>query len=143
METEVLTLNNSNSMTSLNTEETMDITLPPSPPTSEEENNNIKKHILVDVGDGQFSYIKDNNSRDMLQNGWKTINITEMWSFLREHNGSFMYSDDNRCRTIYNKMEELGYKGHSGFSFAWTMNSLRFIAKLGDVAFRNSWNNKT
>jgi len=33
------------------------------------------------------------------------------------------------------KMEELGYSGHSGSSFGWTMRMMEFLAKHGREAF--------
>jgi hypothetical protein len=32
-------------------------------------------------------------------------------------------------------MEELGYTGHSGTSFGWTMRSMEFLAKHGKDEF--------
>jgi hypothetical protein len=99
--------------------------LPPSPP-NEEEN-------LVP---GKFDYIKDDWTRDMLINAWQAINITETWNFVKQPIDSFMFSNDPRVNIIYNKIEELGYTGHSGASFGFTMRTMQYIANYGERKFR-------
>jgi hypothetical protein len=99
--------------------------LPPSPP-NEEEN-------LVP---GKFDYIKDDWTRDMLINAWQAINITETWDFVKQPIESFMFSNDPRVNIIYNKIEELGYTGHSGASFGFTMRTMQYIATHGERKFR-------
>ena len=99
--------------------------LPPSPP-NEEEN-------LVP---GKFDYIKDDWTRDMLINAWQAINITETWDFVKQEIDSFMFSNDPRVNIIYNKIEELGYTGHSGASFGFTMRTMQYIATHGERKFK-------
>jgi hypothetical protein len=98
--------------------------LPPAPP-NEEEN----------IIPGKFDYIKDNWTRDMLINAWQAISITETWDFVKQDIDSFMFSDNPRVNIIYNKMEELGYGGHSGASFGFTMRTMQFIAKYGEKKY--------
>jgi hypothetical protein len=99
--------------------------LPPSPPSVEEN-----------IIPGQFEYIKDNWTRDMLINAWQAINITETWDFVKQPIESFMFSNDPRVNIIYNKIEELGYTGHSGSSFGCTMRTMQYIATYGEKKFR-------
>jgi hypothetical protein len=49
---------------------------------------------------------------------------------------SFMCSGDKRVRDIYNKIEELGYHGHSGSSFGLTMRNMQYIARNGAEDFK-------
>ncbi len=109
-------------MTSVNETENL---LPPAPPTEEE--NFIH---------GQFDYVKDSWTRDMLINAWQAITVTEMWNFVKQPIDSFMFSNDRRVNIIYNKIEELGYRGHSGASFGFTMRTMQYIAKYGESKFR-------
>jgi cation transport regulator ChaC len=44
---------------------------------------------------------------------------------------SYMFNNDNELQRIYNKIEELGYNGHSGASFGYIMRHMQFIAKNG------------
>jgi len=109
-------------MTSVNENENL---LPPSPPSVEEN-----------IIPGQFVYVKDNWTRDMLINAWQAINITETWDFVKQDIDSFMFSKDPRVNIIYNKIEELGYTGHSGASFGFTMRVMQYIAQNGEKKYK-------
>lgn len=85
---------------------------------------------------GEFAYVKDQWTREMLLNAWQAITITELWDFVKEDIDSFMFSHDPRVTRIYNKMEELGYGGHSGASFGFTMRTMQFIAKHGEEEYK-------
>lgn len=74
-----------------------------------------------------FEYITDDNERIMLINAYRAITITNMWDFIKmfsDKNG-FALSQAPELDVIYNKMEELGYIGHSGVSFAITLRSMQ------------------
>jgi hypothetical protein len=119
--------------------------MPPSPPSYEEELIGEKiieecKQVRINKGDGNMDYIKDRNSREMLENAWKAINLTETWDFVYQPTESFMMSRDDRIWIITRKMEELGYNGHSGFSFGWTMRNMQYLAKNGVEKFREGFN---
>ena len=36
-------------------------------------------------------------------------------------------------------MIELGYDGHTGFTFGWTMRQIQSIAKQGEKKFMENW----
>ena len=108
-------------MTSVNETENL---LPPAPPT--EEDNIIP---------GRFEYVNDSWQRDMLINAWQAITVTENWDFVKQPIHSFMWSDDPRVKIIGNKMEELGYTGHSGASFGFTMRTMQYIATHGEKKY--------
>jgi len=84
---------------------------------------------------GEFKYIEE-HSRDMLQTAYRAITLTENWEFMKQPADNFMFGDDPRVLNIYNTIENLGYNGHSGFSFAWTMRQMQFIAKNGEKKFK-------
>ena len=85
--------------------------------------------------EGEFLYIKDLHSREMLQNGWKAIDQLELWEYMKKPTYSYTMSDDVEINIITKKMEKLGYRGHSGFSFGWTMRQLQFIAQKGEQQY--------
>ena len=85
---------------------------------------------------GQFDYIKEDWYRKLLVNAWQAINITENWDFVKQPIDSFIWSNDPRVRIIGNKMEELGYDGHSGSSFGCTMRTMQYIANHGEKKFK-------
>jgi len=85
-----------------------------------------------------FLNIKDESSRFMFENAYQAITISEGWDFMKSFNDNqngFMFSSNPMTGKIMSKMDELGYSGHSGFSFGWTMRMMEFLAKNGREAF--------
>jgi hypothetical protein len=128
--------------------------LPPAPPTEQEQNSLqlIHPESLENNGEspipalpretlipGKFEYIKDDGIRKMLANAWQAITLTETWDFVKQPIESFMWSNDNRIDFITNKMVELGYDGHSGCSFGWTMRQMQHIARYGEEKYREEF----
>jgi hypothetical protein len=50
-----------------------------------------------------------------------------------------MWSNDKEVNLIANKIIELGYDGHSGFSFGWTMRQLQYIAINGEEKYMDNF----
>ncbi len=96
----------------------------------------IQTLVEEEIIPGQFDYINESWTRDMFINAWQAITITETWDFVKQEIESFMWSDDPRVKTIYNKMEEIGYMGHSGASFGYTMRTMQYIARHGEKKFK-------
>lgn len=94
------------------------------------------------LGNGQFEYVQDRHSREMLINAWKAITSTELWDFVKKDTDSFMFSNDPRIDIIGNKMIELGYGGHSGSSFGWTMRNMQYLARYGEEEFKKDFMTK-
>jgi len=99
-------------------------TLPPQPPMREEELN------------GNFMYIKSISDRKMFSTAYKAITITENWDYIKKMSSTFGSEYNN----IYNKIEELGYDGHSGCSFMATLREMQFIANYGEKLFKDRYN---
>lgn len=117
--------------------------VPPPPPTEDDLYlGNFKRNIRgkqINLGNGKMDFINCEISREMLENAWLAINLTENWDFVAQDNESFMFSKDNRKWIITEKMEKLGYEGHSGFSFGWTIRHMQFLAKNGIEKFKENW----
>ena len=141
---------------SINIESTIYQIFPPSPPSSlletEQEGTVLRLEHPSDLDNdtyneelhsGNFKYIKDNHSREMIENGYNAVNQTNTWDFLKKSIESYTFSDAPEAQLIYKKMEELGYHGHSGCSFGWTMRNLQSIAINGEINFKRSWKIKT
>jgi len=98
-------------------------------------------HIVdTSITHAEFNTIPDEHSRFMLKNAHQAITLTESWGYMRtfssnSSNQSFMFSNSPTLSTITNKMSQLGYDGHSGSSFGWTMRQMEFLAKNGKQAF--------
>jgi len=87
---------------------------------------------------GEFLYI-DSHSREMIKNGFEAVQLTETANFVKQDTESFQWSGDNRVWVITAKMEELGYYGHSGCSFGWTMRQLQQIFRHGEAVYRREY----
>ena len=97
---------------------------PPNPQSNEDE-------------PGKFLYIADLNDRLMLSTAYKAISLTESWDFVKQDTKSFMFSDNPRIYSIIGKISELGYDGHSGASFGCVMREMQYIAKYGELEYKN------
>jgi hypothetical protein len=103
------------------------IKLPPSPPSLETEKKTTPS---------RFDYIKEDGIRKMFENAYQAITLTETWNFVKQDIESFQMSKDDRIWVITNKMTELGYDCHSGYSFGYTMRQMQYIAKHGEEKFK-------
>lgn len=99
--------------------------LPPEPPLKEEETN------------GTFLYIKSLSDRKMFSTAYKAITLTETWDYIK----NIKSISDPECDRIYNKIEELGYQGHSDCSFICILREMQFIAKYGEKKFKERCDN--
>ena len=104
--------------------------MPPEPPVI---------RIKPKRGAGNFDYISSHSERKMLSTAFQAINLTELWDFVEKPIDSFMCSGDKRVRAIYNKIEELGYHGHSGSSFGLTMRNMQQLAREGEEVFKQTY----
>lgn len=88
-------------------------------------------------GEGEFDFVLDKETRDMLKNAYWAVTQCESWSWLRTFNEeSFMWSTSPMLDRIMNKMSERPEgRLHSGASFAYIMRSMEYIAKNGYAAF--------
>ena len=84
---------------------------------------------------GKFEYVNEWD-KEMFVNAWQAITLTENWEFMKADIESFMWSDDPRVHIISAKMVELGYNGHSGASFGYTMRRMQYIAINGEEQFK-------
>ena len=91
----------------------------------------------VHITDAEFNYsIYDSNNRIMLKNAHGAITLAEGWGWMKNFQGeSFMFSNDAMISKISKNMVTLGYDGHSGTSYGWTMRCMEHLAKNGKEAF--------
>lgn len=88
---------------------------------------------------GSFDYIKHSFTREMLINGYKAIDSLNLWDYMKKDVESYTWSNDKEIDFISDKMVELGYKGHSGFSFGFTMRALQYIAIHGEEKYMKKY----
>ena len=108
-------------------------TIPPLPPQINytETVSYLLNMLLVP---GEFNYV-DEPERSMFVNAWRAITLTETWDFIKNFQGSFMISGDPNINRISAKMFDLGYDGHSGCSFGFTMQTMKYLALHGEEKF--------
>jgi hypothetical protein len=102
------------------------VLMPPAPP-------------IVEVSPGKFDYVKTKLEKEMLETAYKAISILELWNYVGQPCESFMFSHEKNVNLIHRKIEEIGYKGHSGFSFSWTMRQMQTISEIGEKQFMESY----
>jgi hypothetical protein len=119
--------------------------LPPSPPNNSSIISSLEHQKNDDIFIfGKFIYVKDDNKKEMLQNAWTAITQLDLWDYMKRDTDSYMMSSDKEINIITEKMAELGYDGHSGASFGWTMRQMQYIAQHGEDDFMDTYlaNNK-
>jgi hypothetical protein len=110
------------------------------PPTQQTPTQQTQQPFIK----GKFMYIESLHTREMLVNAWNAITQLELWNYMRRETYSYMLSNDKEIWIITRKMEELGYNGHSGCSFGWTMRQMQYIAKHGEEKYMDEvLNNNT
>ena len=87
---------------------------------------------------GKFDYIEESSYRDLLVNGYQSINILELWDYMKKDTYSYMLSCDREITMICEKMSDLGVN-HSGASFGWIMRTLQYITKYGEQKFKEEY----
>lgn len=88
-----------------------------------------------------FESIHDSHSRQMLENAYNAITMAGGWDFMKTFSEeSFMFSSHPMVNSISDAMINLGYNGHSGASFGWTMRSMEYLSKHGKEAFLTMFN---
>jgi len=87
-----------------------------------------------------FDFIRDQNDRVMHETALTAITQLELWDFMKNFSGnSFMFSNEPEISQIYEKIEELGYTGHSGASFGSIMRIMQSIANDGFEIFKQNY----
>ena len=80
---------------------------------------------------GDFSFVKPEWSRIMLEDAYKAISLAEEWEYMKTEPGpgGYMFSPSNKSiQAISNNIK---YDGHSGASFALTMRAMQYLAIHG------------
>ena len=111
--------------------------IPPLPPQINYAET-VSYLLNIPLAPGEFNYV-DEPERSMFVNAWQAITLTETWDFIKNFQGSFMISGDPNINRISAKMSDLGYDGHSGCSFGFTMQTMKYLALNGEEKFREDY----
>jgi hypothetical protein len=97
----------------------------------------------IDIGDGNFEYVTSTYEREMLQNAYKAIQLSEGWDFVKsgpDGDGAFMFSTDPMNYKIMANMEKCKPSiGHSGASFGHVMRNMQYLATYGQKMHKESY----
>ena len=113
---------------------------PPHPPTdcASLMQNGVK------FGPCDFEYLPS-STREYVKDAYEVISRNELWKPFREAlltrgvsaKTGFMFTDDPLYKTIQNKIASTKIGGlHSGFSMAFVMREIEFIALNGEPAYK-------
>ncbi len=104
-------------------------------PIESEEYSDTDTYSEMTLPRGDFSFIKDNETRIMLEDAYKAIDsVWTGWEFVERDpgEGGFMFSTSLIAEAI---QKEMKYDGHSGASYGWTMRKMQRLARIGWEAF--------
>jgi hypothetical protein len=86
-----------------------------------------------------FDFIPE-SERSMYTTAFDAITQLELWPFIINFHGeSFMLSSAREIQRISDRITQLGYGGHSGASFGYTMRAMEYIAKNGLDMFQEAY----
>lgn len=87
--------------------------------------------LIMTTSLNTFDFIPE-GQRTMYSTAFDAITQLELWPFMRNFSReSFMFSSSPEVLRIFNRISQLGYDGHSGASFGFTMRAMEYIAKNG------------
>ena len=92
--------------------------------------------------EGDFSFITDDCTRDMLTDAYNAVTLAEIWDFMKEEpeeGKGFMFSSDKRYQCVGDYMK---YVGHTGSSYGWTMCAMQYLAQNGWTKFYETFRPK-
>ena len=85
-----------------------------------------------------FDFITNSYEKIMLDTAYQAITSLELWDYMKKPTDSYMLNSDNELHRIMDEIVKLGYDGHSGGSFGYTMRAMQFIAKYGLDEYQQS-----
>jgi len=88
-----------------------------------------------------FDFINNPHNKQMIATAYEAIHQLELWQFMKDYNKGFQCVTDDKFNNIYEKIEELGYDGHSGVSFVLTLNEMKKIADYGIEEYKEYYYN--
>lgn len=97
---------------------------------------NIKIYDEMYYGNGEFDFIKDASTKELLKSAHKAISLCELWDWMRiyqpQQDRGFMWSKTPELDRINKQMwkDEIN-QYHSGSSYGLIMREMELIAKNG------------
>jgi hypothetical protein len=90
-----------------------------------------------------FDFINNSMTRFEHETALTAITQLELWDFIKNFSEgqSFTFSRQPEIPKIYERIQQLGYTGHSGASFGCIMRSMEYIALYGIDSYKQIYRN--
>jgi hypothetical protein len=88
---------------------------------------------------GKFTYVSNEINKKMLVNAWTAITQLGLWDYMKKDIINYIFSGDKEIHMISDRMFELGYRDHSGYSFSWIMRQMQYIAQHGEESYKQNY----
>jgi hypothetical protein len=98
--------------------------------------NNIQVYDEIHYGNGEFDFIKDTSTRELLKRAHRAVSLCELWDWIRIYqpppNRGFMLSIIPELNRLKLQMWKDSINDlHSGYSFDLIIRDMEYIAKNG------------
>lgn len=101
--------------------------------------NAFDEDINTILEPGKFTYVLNEINKKMLVNAWTAITQLGLWDYMKKDIINYIFSGDKEIYMISDKMFELGYRDHSGYSFSWIMRQMQYIAQHGEESYKRHY----
>ena len=101
--------------------------------------NEFDEDINTILEPGKFTYVLNEINKKMLVNAWSAITQLGLWDYMKKDIINYIFSGDKEIYMISDKMFELGYRDHSGYSFSWIMRQMQYIAQHGEESYKRHY----
>jgi hypothetical protein len=101
--------------------------------------NTFDEDINTILEPGKFTYVLNDINKKMLVNAWYAITQLGLWDYMKKDTVNYIFSGDKEIYMISDKMFELGYRDHSGYSFSWIMRQMQYIAQHGEENYKQNY----
>ena len=103
--------------------------------------NNIQVYDEMYYGNGDFDFIRDESTRELLKSAHRAISLCELWDWIRiyepKSDSGFMWSKTPELDRINQQLWKDPINGyHSGSSYGLIMREMELIAKIGYENYR-------
>ena len=91
-----------------------------------------------------FEFINEYSFKLYFKIAYNAITSCDKWNWLRSFNPNpnFGFSRDETLKMIANKMYEDDFaRGHSGYTFNYTMSQMKIIARIGYEEYKQDYIN--
>ena len=106
--------------------------------------NNFEVLDEAHYGNGEFDFVRDEYTKDLLKSAHNAISLCELWNWMRNYepppNKGFMWSKTPELDRINQQLwKDPINMNHSGSSYGFVMREMEYIAKNGYNTYKNTY----